>query len=378
MMRKIEKPSILVIDDEPDDLRDQVDLRLNDQATTNIAHPHDVELSNLQDADLVLVDYRLEKWTERDIQSVISLQPATGLALAVVLREQVDRSDKDRLTAFALHSGHLGDIQGRLPPATAQHVLARLNNLEWAFPKTESRRYDQMVLLAGAVRQLPKNWPQDSKDSTSKVRHLLAMDEDNESFERCWRDVQECRAPVHELEAGGHGLLFVRWLLHQILPYPSFLWAEHWVAARLGISADALHKVIEGNSSLAKDLKAMRYSGILAEFLGLRWWRGALEDYVWELGGGRSAEEEEVREALGKRAGMKLESIDLNPAVVCLDKNLEPIGFRSPMTAVTLRPEHWPAFADSAWMDVETVRDDPTLLSIVDPLDLHRVSSDNK
>ena len=43
-----------------------------------------------------------------------------------------------------------------------------------------------------------------------------------------------------------------------------------------------------------------------------------------------------------------------------------------------LAPGHWPPFADSAWMDVETVRDDPGLLSMVDPLDRHRVVSDDE
>ena len=375
---KIEKPSILVIDDESGDLRFQLDLGLADRVTANVIHPRDVEMSDLESADLVLVDYRLDSWPERDEQPV-SLNPATGMALAVVLREQVDRSQEDKLTAFALHTGRLGEIQGRFSSATAQHVLARLNNLEWVFSKSESRRYEQMVLLADAIRQLPSQWPGDSYGSTSVVRQLLVMDENDETFERCWRDVRECRAPVHELTAGGHGILFIRWLLHQVMPYPSFLWAEHWVAARLRISVGALREVLAGNSNLARALESRRYSGILAGFLGDRWWRGALEDYVWELAGGHGAEHHRLREALTERAGMDLDPIDSNPAVVCVDRELQPTGqFLSPMTAVPLRPDHWPPFADSAWMDVETVRDDPDLLSMVDPLDRHRVVSDDE
>ena len=378
MITNDEKPSILVIDDNPDELRDQFALRLNVHSITVVVHPQDIEMSDLESADLVLVDYLLDSWPERDEQSV-SLRPATGMALAVVLREQADRSEVDSLTVFALHTGHLDDIQGRLPPATAQHVLARLNNLEWVFPKSESRRYEQMVLLADSVRTMPRNWPEDSDGSTSTVRQLLALGEDADSFDRCWHDVIDCRVPVRELTAGGHGILFVRWLLHQVLPYPCFLWAEHWVAARLRISVDILREVLAGNSDLAEDLKTMRYSGILAGFLGDRWWRGALEDYVWELAGWRSAEEQGLREALTERAEMDLEPIDANPTVVCLNKELSPTGqFLSPMTAVTLLPDHWPSFADSAWMDIETVRDDPDLLSIVDPLDLHRVVSDDE
>ena len=376
-MTKIEKPSILVIDDKPDPLNSQFALGLDGRATTYVIHPQDVEMSNLEDVDLVLVDYRLDSWSERDDQPV-SLSPTTGMALAVVLREHIDRSQNNRLTAFALHTGRLREIRGRLSSETAQHVFSRLNNLEWVFTKEEPCLYDQILLLADAVRQLPNEWPEDSDDSTSTVRRLLALDENANWSDRCWHDVLDCRVPIHELTEGRHGLLFIRWLLHQVLPYPCFLWAEHWVAARLGITVDALREVLKGDSPLAKRLESMRYSGILAGFLGDRWWRSALEDYVWELAGGRSTEEQRLREALNKSAETELDPIDLNPAVVCLDENLKPTGFLSPMTTVTLRPDHWPPFADSAWMDIEKVRENLDLRSMVDPLDLHRVKSDDE
>ena len=370
MMENVTKPSILVIDDEPDGLRDQVALQLDDRALTHVVHPNDVQMRDLQAADLVLVDYRLDRWPERDAQSTVSLQPATGTALAVVLREQVDRSQTDGLTAFGLHTGHLHDIQGRLPAATAQHVLARLNNLEWVFTKSGRGRYEQMVCLADAVRGLSENWPSDSRTMAPEAKRLLGMSTVDDSSERCWLEVLDCRVPIRELTPDGHGIRFVRWLLHQVLPYPCFLWEEHWAAARLGISVGALRDVVNGNSRLAKDLKSMQYSGILAEFLGKRWWRGALEDYVWDLAGGRPAK---LQKTLTERSGRDLDLIDANPAVVCLDKDLVPTGqFVSPTAAVTLRPDQWPPFADSAWTDIEAVLNEPTLLSMMDPLDLHR------
>ncbi len=350
-MKDFEKPSILVIDDEPGELEYRVALELNGRATNRVIHPQYVKKSDLNNADLILVDYRLENWLERDDLSIISLQPANGMALAVVLREKVDELKKDKLTSFALHTGHIEDIQGRLPLATAQHVRAQLNNLEWVFMKNEPHRYDQMLLLADAVRQLPAQWPEDSHDSASMVQKFLNIDENSVSFKRCWRDVKDCRVPVEELFMGGHGILFIRWLLHQVLPYPSFLWAEHWVAARLGISIEALREVLEGDSDMAKDLNSKRYSGILAGFLGDRWWRGAIEDYAWNLVEGYTADVQQLRDALAKRAGIDLDPIDVNPAVVCVDENWQPIDkFLSPMTAITLHPDHWPSFADSAYI----------------------------
>ena len=376
-MTPVEKTLILVIDDEPDELHDQVKLGLNGQVKARVVHPRDVDVSQLEDADLVLVDFKLDKWPERDEQP-ISLRPATGLALAVLLREQVDRPPRNGSTAFALHTGHLDEIQGRLPPATAEHVRARLNNLEWAFQKSESQRYDQMIILANAVRELPSKWPTEPDDSTEMAKRLLAIGNYDELSERCWRDVRECRAPLHDVQEDRHGILFLRWLLHEVMPYPTFLWAEHWVAARLGICVDDLRLVLKGNSQLSEELKSLRYSGILAGFLGDRWWRSALEDYVWELVQG--AEGQPLSESLSERAaGMEITPIDANPAVVCLNENFEPTGqFLSPMTALTIRPDHWPTFADSAWMEVGTVLDTPSLLTIVDPFERHRVHSDNE
>ena len=267
-----EPTSILIVDDNPEQLRDQIALQFTDGATTEVVHPNNIEMLDLETSDLVLVDYRLEMWNERDTQPVISLRPQTGLALTVLLREQVDRANKSSLTAFALHSGHLSEIQGRLPSGTVAQVLARLNNLEWVFSKEEPRRYDQMVRLARAVRMLPRDWPQDSGCAASMVRELLAIG-DSGSSERCWRDVQECRVPVHELTAGAHGLLFVRWLLHQVLPYPSFLWEVHWVAARLRVPVETLRRILSGTSRLARDL---RYACAIQESCRV----------FWETGGG--------------------------------------------------------------------------------------------
>ena len=175
--------------------------------------------------------------------------------------------------------------------------------------------------------------------------------------------------PAFDVQEDRHGILFLRWLLHEVMPYPTFLWAEHWVAARLGICVEDLRTVLKGDSQLADELKSMRYSGILAGFLGDRWWRSSLEDYVWELAGKHNAEGKMLLELLTERAGTRLNPIDAEPAVVCLGENFEPTGkFLSPMTALTIRPDHWPAFADSAWMDVETVSSDPSLLPMVDPL----------
>ena len=373
----IAKPSMLMIDDEPDMLRSALGTQWTGELDCEVLHPSDVAHEHLARADLVLVDYSLEHWRERDSIDIVACRPQNGLALAAVLREHVDRERPHRPVAFALHTAHLSKAQGRLTlvEASAQHVVARFNNLEWVFAKTDNRRYEQMLLLAHATRRLPAAWPADGDEAAAQARKLLGMDEGASWFERCWREVRECQPPIHELADGGHGVAFLRWLLHQIMPYPCFLWDARWVAARLQLPVDVLRGVLTGRSELAADLVALRYTGILREFLGTRWWRGGLEDYVWDLCEGDLGC---LGVRLSERAGQELARLDVEQPVVCIDANLQPAErFVAAKDAVNLRPDQWPAFADSAWMEIEAVSDSPVLRAMVDPLDEYRVTEDD-
>ena len=368
------KPVILAVDDKPDDLRSAMETELNDRALVEVLHPSDIEQEDLDKANLVLVDFSLDDWPERNKQPT-PFKIKTGLALATVLRE---RTGRDRLTAVALLTGRLTQVRDRIRLPHASHVLARLNNLEWVFEKADAERFDQMVLLAQSTQQLSGAWPADEPRSTHRARDLLCMNQDASWFDRCWRDVRECQPPVHELAGGDHGVLFVRWLLHQILPYPCFLWDAYGVAARLRMRVDDLERLVKADNALARDLQQRRYTGILAGFLGDRWWRSAIEDYAWELADSSSSNSERSMENLCDKAGENLDLWRLDHPVVCLDDSLQPSAeFISASDAVNLRPDHWPAFADAAWMKIATMVADPALRAMVDPLDEYRLPAED-
>ncbi|MDE2719527.1 hypothetical protein [Candidatus Palauibacter polyketidifaciens] len=378
------KPFVLIVDDFPDDVRNKMINAFDGRADIEVLHPSDIDTADLERANLVLVDYKLDDWSGRDRQDA-PFRIQTGLALATVLRELVDQKPagpggtppSTQRAAFALHTARLAEAKGRirLPSSSARHVLARLNNLEWVFEKQDSRRVEQMLELARATRKLPAEWPSDPRDSESQAERLLGLAEGIGWYERCWRDVRECQPPIHELAGGAGSVLFLRWLLHQILPFPSFLWDEHWLAARLRLRLDDLRKLLVSDSALRRDLNDRRYSGLLADFLGDRWWRGAIEDYVWQLTAGSSGDSGEFGIALREKAGKELDLLEISRPVVCLDENLQPSGrFTSPSDAVNVRPDHWPAFAESAWMRISTVEEVPEMRAIVDPLDEYRIA----
>lgn len=374
------RPFVLVVDDEADDVRSGLMLRLGDIAVVNVLHPSEIELEDLANTDLVLMDYKLDQWPERDKQSGVAFDIRSGLALATVLREVADEATPDRLTAVALHTAHLSDVSGRIRPPHSKHIVARLNNLEWVFEKkrgdTDPDPYSQVVELAGAVQRLSGDWPAEAPASAARACELLNLREDFEWFGRSWREVQECQPPIHELAGTKHGVYFLRWLLHQVLPYPCFLWDVHRVATHLMMRAQDLAHLVTSNCDLAQDLRKRRYTGILEGFLGDRWWRTAIEDYAWKLGRGASGNPNLFRDRLCERAGVDLDLIEINDPIICLDCNFEPTEIASPHESVRLRPDYWPSFADAAWMKIDTVGNDPSLRAMVEPVDQYRLQAD--
>ena len=368
------RPVILVVDDEVE-LQRGLASALDRKAQLMVRHPSDIEHADLGKAHLVLMDYRLDDWPERDAQPA-AFNIRTGLSLATVLREATDEVANGHLTAVALHTGHLSEASGRIRPPHSKHVVARLNNLEWVFEKRHPKRFRGVLQLARAAQSLAPDWPASPSASEARARGLLKLDEENGWADRAWREVRECQPPLYELAGGPHGALFLRWLLHQVLPYPCFLWDVNWVAARLRLRVDDLERLVESDCELARDLERMKYSGILNGFIGDRWWRTAMEDYAWELGGGSSSGPHEFDDRLREKAAEEVALVRAPDPVVCLDSKFQPHGVASPQDAVRIRPDYWPPFADPAWMTIDAVRNDAELRAMVIPMDQYRVEPD--
>ena len=110
-MSRGEEVKILLVDDEADEQKSTFELQFTTEATEPRArHPQDVDMSHLEWADIVLMDYRIDHWPERDNATSLGLQPLHGVALATIYREYIDRLEgKESLTAIAVHTGHLRD-----------------------------------------------------------------------------------------------------------------------------------------------------------------------------------------------------------------------------------------------------------------------------
>ncbi len=341
-----------------------------------VLHPQDVATDDLADADVVLIDYRLDHWPERDNLDAISLKPLDGLALASVLRAHADGASEHPV-AIAIRSAHLIDIAGRFPPEPRLHILAQTHNLEWVFSKSVGSGPDdamhQVSILAAAVRRLPMSWPTDNPNETRRmVEEFMAIPDELWAGD-AWQDIEACHPPVHELVEGTHGLAFIRWILHRILPYPCFLSDTHRLAARLRVTHESLLQAF--HAELNTTMEPFLYKGGLAGFLGPRWWRCGVESFLWDLTNGNPFDPQSIRELLCKRVGRDFVPTRSNQPVVCVDENYQTLPDTFETTqAVRIQPDDWPSYADQPWTTIQLARENPALAALVVEADWERLS----
>lgn len=345
-MKQIRRPAILIVDDEEGQQEPMVALLGRQGAEAWVRHPRDVEVADVVDADLVLVDFVLENWADRPMEA--STSPVNGLALAGVLQGHANVA-AGRPTAFALRTGRLDLVPSQFPQPKAEHAFARLNNLEWVFPKSRGQGTElvgQFHQLAEAVILLPDSWRQAA--GQREIERLLTLQDDHAWADDARMGVRSAFPPVHEMSSTSHGLAFIRWVLHRILPYPCFLWDATWLAARLGLSRKVFDNLY--SDGLNELLDTAIYSGILHRFLGTRWWRAGVEHVLWEATGGRSRNPDALLGLIRSATGQQV-TAEVGPdSVVVMDAGQEPMDKPiSVSAAVRIQPDDWPPYAEPAY-----------------------------
>jgi hypothetical protein len=299
-------------------------------------------------------------------------------ALLPSLDERGPGSVPGRAVAFALWSGHLAQATFELPEVVREHVFARANGLEWAFDHKAVLDGDagrQIAVLAHGVLGLPASWPprSDGTASQNQLWHLLNLQHsDGEAtwwMDQARADVLDCHPPLNELSERSHGLVLLRWLLHRILPYPCFLLDEQQLRARLRV--DALIRPgtqRPSDSPLLTALRPYEYSGLLRDFIGPRWWRSGIEDWLYKVTDGRAGDAREVAQA-ALELGAICQHEWLRPVVVTTGDLARSNELVEVEETVRIRPDDWPPYADDAFARIEDVYRDPSLAVLVDPAD---------
>jgi hypothetical protein len=361
-------PTIVVIDDDSGPgtaLRASVG---KSTAEVIVRAPSDLEESDLRDADLVLVDYELEGWNE---DGELTSAP-NGLALSAVVREQMNELNRSGAGGVALYSGQVDEIAANLPAEVRGFAVARLNNLEWVFEKDDDEAHLGVTSLAQAVNELPEDWPGDAEGANRELHAILNLKTDADFFETAQEDIDACHPPIHELSGATHALAVIRWLAQRILPYPAFLTDKFGLAARLGIEVDELDRILDGRSALKRSLEEVKYTGALAALYGSHWWRSGLDRQIFDwTNGGQTPLQVRVQSLAGRK---RLAFID-GDLVPIIDSTYRPVDIAPVETAVRLRPDDWPVFADQAWGSIQEVSSSPQLRGLVLPADVPSLES---
>jgi hypothetical protein len=367
-------PKVIVVDDLPDDMSfESVQVNSDGAIELQVIHPKDVALEDITGAVLVLVDYVLDDWLDSQTPVSLSSHPPTGLALAAILQEHAHRSQPPGPRAFALHTGKAEALRHDL--AGADHLVARTHNLDWVFSKKTpfEQKWSQIAELARAVQALPLRWSlTEANASEAALSTWLKLPQEAHWTRRAWRDVEDCHPPLHELASTTHGGSIVRWMLHRILPHPTFLIGAAYVAARLKVTITSFTAAL--NTRAFSDwIGQARYSGELATFSGERWWRSGVESLAFEATVADPGSTELLLKHVQGLAPM-LEPCSLKEPVVTVDEDYRATDSLVELAdAVRIVPDDWPPFADVAWTSIELAREDPRLRALVASADRDRL-----
>lgn len=356
------QPDVLIIDDETTEQGAPRARRITKRGivVAQAVHPDDVTLAQIKRARVILLDYKLTDWPERDALKQLGLKPVNGLALAGVLREHLPSHST---SAMCILSNQLAELYGDLHPENRRHVLSRIRSLEWVFDKNDTRLAEQVEDLVDAVERMTGTSP----DSDKNLMKLLGLGSSARFASLAQDEVHRCIPPIDEMNELTHGLSFLRWLLQRVLPYPTFLIDENSLAAQLKIDVRTLRKIQDKKTSFAKRLEDVQYTGILRNFLGPRWWKAGVVDLMWSIGKEDALSLPAWIGCLAKASKVKIatNSAFVDPVVSVDDDFASTDNIISRSNAVRIVPDDWPYYAEPAFVTVDRARTDTHIKSIV-------------
>lgn len=361
------KPIILVIDDEPDlsePLRSLSDSK-GQEVEIEILHPRDVRDVHLSDASVIIVDHYLDNWNELEGQ-ISSLRPVNGIALAGIYRSQTDYRPSP--PAIVLRTAKLEDLRAMIPSKSAEHLLAWQYDLEWVLPKvsleSDISELTKLISLAKAVADLRELWSNGVR-ATELAFGWLRLEEQSWA-EVAAADVSETHPPIHSVAQRTHGVSIMRWFLHRILPYPTFLLNDRMLAIKLGVAYEWLLQELTEDSELRQELDGFRYRGAFSDFDGPRWWRAGLANFIVRATNGKPFDLSSLQEAVGFKSCTTPDFLSCSVPVLAVDPDtMQSTQVVNADQAVRIQLDGWPTFADDAWATRSDAMNEPHLAELV-------------
>jgi len=372
------RPAVLIVDDDAKSSDHRLVDELNNRGTTaRLVHPAELTQELLEGVLVVAADHYLETWGQRDLAPT-GQQVMDGIALCSVIRSVIEPAEDTRHSvqqvAYVVRTNKLELLRGSIPAKMSQHLLAAHFGLDWVHSKVNDNEgqleADRLSALARAVKSLPGDWHAVAPSESEQLAQWLGLA--GAPFEAAaLQQIEDCHPTAHRLAQQTSGSGFLRWFLHRVLPYPTFLVGDVRAALALGMTLEAFEALVESESDAAPDILAGEYVGHLRSFFGRRWWVAGLEAVAVQIRADQSRLSTAI-EAIGLDPGIHMHAS--RGLVVVLDGSLEPSGVPVPVgEAVRIQPDSWPSFADDAWTTIDAAVADPELRAIVVAADRERL-----
>jgi hypothetical protein len=127
---------------------------------------------------------------------------------------------------------------------------------------------------------------------------------------------------------------------------------------------------------LAKFTAYAGYRGLLAELDGVRWWRAAVDEWIWTETKGKPNSTSALEQALSNSTGSAPVMLTIDDPVLTYDRHGVSDGVVvSVGQAVRIAPQGWPAAAGTPWASKSSAKTKPLLRAIVIPEDTESVES---
>jgi len=397
-MSKRFAPFVLV-DDNVDQTLPPLVHALGADAVIGIDYPADFDsgsssntLGKIRRASVLLVDHNLMD-TKRDHGP---LEPLTGSGLLAALPGiAAGHNDSDpatqpfRLRADVIYSGKLDQLASvdlrpgvhsmAAPVLGREHVVARMNNVDWVLSKSRKDRpppqEDLAVLseLAAAVATALRNRKIGTESPETALRKLMKLSLRGWGG-RAVEQIEDMHPPLQAI-ASGDALAAIRWLLHIALPFPGCLHELRDVALALRLDPAWLRSNDKALLSLSGHIAAAAYSGALSAFQGKRWWKAGIDALIWEKTEGRFYDQPVLRSLAKSLTGdSDAKTIDLATPVLVVDEDFRRTDVVAELDkCVQVQPDDWPPSVEFPWIEIDRVQRSPRLLSLVVPKDSARV-----
>lgn len=274
-----------------------------------------------------------------------------------------------------LVSSHLEEAIGVFD-YTRRHIVAEQLGVEWVSNKAKADEpIREIVALADAVASIVKahkslaevdsaRYPEAVASRVLRLPTAVAWNAVAVQDIDSWRPPATTSTPAENKTVGDLLLKLdpklklsrelVAWMVRQVLPYPSFLVRAPHVATRLGITLACLRSALAKKSKLAELLQSSLYGGVLAGFLGDRWWSAGVDALAFDV----------PRDAVQRKAHLKelvapaaLRELPIGEWVVVSDDELvETDEIALVGDCVRASDEHFPSQAPPAWVKIESAK----------------------